>query len=200
MTGATATWRGRRGAVLLGETEDRVARYLADATRDGWIRIRTVDLAARLGLCRSEAYRILARLRVLGLFGVSSDQGGTTGGRRIWRTATRHDGPGLDPARHRSAWGRTLAGARAIRAKLLDHTSRRSPGLPPLGSRRADPGPLASPLADGGAGGSRQMEAATGGRPGLPSDQAGPSFDLRVWGADGPPAWWAALAPGRSRR
>lgn len=114
MTGAV-TWRGRRGAVLLGPTEDRVARYLADMTRRGRVTIRTVDLVARLNLERSEVYRITARLRVLGLFGVENDQGGTNGGRRYWRTGIEHDGARLDAARHRAAWGRILAWARARR-------------------------------------------------------------------------------------
>lgn len=123
------TWRGRRGSVLLGPTEDRVARYLADATRHGRVTIRTADLAERLGLERSEAYRVTARLRVLGLFGVENDQGGTLGGRRWWRTPTPSDGPGLDAVKHRVAWGRILAWARARRACALErlagiHTSR----------------------------------------------------------------------------
>lgn len=118
-------WRGRRGTVLLGPTEDRVARYLDAATADGWIRVRTPELASRLGLERSEAYRITARLRVLGLFGVANDHSGARGGRRYWRTAIRHDGPtGLDPLRHAIACARLAGWSRArgtaVR-RALDH-------------------------------------------------------------------------------
>ena len=118
----------------LGPTEHRVAAYLADATRHGWIRIRTVELAERLGLERSEAYRILGRLRVLGLFGIQDDQGGARGGRQVWRTPTVHDGPGLDPVKHRLAWARIRGWARARAARVLHHTrpglSDPAPGLP----------------------------------------------------------------------
>ena len=123
------TWRGRRGAVKLGPTEHRVAMYLDAATRHGWIRIRTAELAERLGLERSEAYRITARLRILGLFGISDDQGGARGGRMVWRTPTVHDGPGLDPVRHRLAWARIRGWARARAQRVLHHT-RRGPGAP----------------------------------------------------------------------
>lgn len=101
--------------MLLGPTEDRVARYLADRVSNGRVTIRTVDLVAALRLERSEAYRITARLRMLGLFGIENDQGGTNGGRRYWRTPTAHDGARLDATRHRVAWSRILAWARARR-------------------------------------------------------------------------------------
>lgn len=99
--------------MLLGPTEDRVARYLADRTSNGRVTIRTADLVAALGLERSEAYRITARLRILGIFGIENDQGGTNGGRRYWRTGIEHDGARLDATRHRVAWSRILAWARA---------------------------------------------------------------------------------------
>ena len=117
MTGATS-WHGRRGAVLLGPTEHRVARWLADMTRAGRITIRTVDLATACRLERSEAYRITRRLRILGLFGIENDQGGIHGGRRYWRTSIEHDGAGLDPVRHHTAWSRVVAWARARRDRL----------------------------------------------------------------------------------
>lgn len=98
--------------MLLGPTEDRVARYLADRTSNGRVTIRTADLVAALGLERSEAYRITARLRILGIFGIENDQGGTNGGRRYWRTGIEHDGARLDATRHRVAWSRILAWAR----------------------------------------------------------------------------------------
>lgn len=161
------TWRGRRGAVLLGPTEDRVARYLADATRDGRITIRTVDLVARLNVERSEVYRVTARLRVLGLFGIENDQGGTRGGRRYWRTAIEHDGARLDAARHRAAWSRILAWARARRAIVAArlgelHTPRqivapRSPRI--VGS---DAPPVSIPPSAGGAS-FRELFAMAGG-------------------------------------
>jgi DNA-binding IclR family transcriptional regulator len=116
--------------VKLGPTEHRVAAYLADATRHGWIRIRTAELAERLGLERSEAYRVLARLRVLGLFGIQDDRGGARGGRMVWRTPTVHDGPGLDPVRHRLAWARIRGWARARVGRVLSIT--RAP-VPPSG-------------------------------------------------------------------
>src|SRR5690348_14224237 len=50
----TETWHGRAGSVILGPTEARVARYLESATRHGRVTIRTVDLASRLQLERSE--------------------------------------------------------------------------------------------------------------------------------------------------
>ncbi len=112
------TWTGARGPMLLGPTEDRVARYLAELTRHGRIRIRTVELAARLRLERSEAYRILARLRVLGLFGIQDDRSGARGGRYVWRTA-RDRGDRLEATRHRHAWARITAWARARRARIL---------------------------------------------------------------------------------
>jgi hypothetical protein len=115
----TATWRGRRGTVLLGPTEDRVARYLADLTRHGRVRVRTVDLAERLHLERSEAYRITARLRVLGLFGIANDRSGARGGRLWWRTATMHEASGLHPERHRVAWARISAWALTRRRAIL---------------------------------------------------------------------------------
>jgi len=112
---SATTWHGRRGAMLLGPTEHRVARYLADRTSNGRVTIRTTDLIAALGLERSEAYRITARLRVLGIFGVENDRGGTNGGRHYWRTPIEHDGARLDATRHRVAWSRILAWARARR-------------------------------------------------------------------------------------
>jgi len=112
------TWHGRRGTVLLGPTEHRVARWLADMTRAGRVTIRTVDLARELRVERSEAYRITRRLRILGLFGIENDQGGTQGGRRYWRTSIEHDGGGLDPVRHHTAWARVLGWARARRDRL----------------------------------------------------------------------------------
>lgn len=115
---ATATWHGRRGSVILGPTEARVARFLDHATRSGRVTIRTVDLAARLQLERSEAYRITRRLRILGLFGIENDKAGTKGGRRYWRTATEHDGQELDETRHRNAWARVVSWAKARRARL----------------------------------------------------------------------------------
>lgn len=125
------TWRGRRGAMLLGPTEDRVARYLADRTSNGRVTIRTTDLIAALGIERSEAYRVTARLRVLGLFGIENDRGGTNGGRRYWRTPTEHDGARLDGKRHRIAWSRILSWSRARRDRAIarleairHHTSR----------------------------------------------------------------------------
>ena len=118
------TWRGRKGVVLLGPTEDRVARYLVDRTKRGRVVIRTVDLIAALGLERSEAYRVTARLRTLGLFGVKNDQGGTRGGRWYWRTARTHDGARLDPKRHRHAWSRILGVARARSARLAEFLRR----------------------------------------------------------------------------
>jgi hypothetical protein len=109
-------------------------------TRSGRITIRTVDLAAATHVERSEAYRITARLRILGLFGVENDRGGTRGGRRYWRTATEHDGAALDARRHRDAWARLVAWARThrerVRARLASLTSDRI-GPPP--------GPVAHP-------------------------------------------------------
>ena len=136
MTTAT-TWHGRRGSVLLGPTENRVARWLGEMTRYGRATIRTADLAAATHLERSEAYRITARLRVLGLFGIENDQGGQKGGRRYWRTAIQHDGPGLDAGKHRQAWSRILTWARARSARLaarleaLRHHTRREGSVGP---------------------------------------------------------------------
>lgn len=113
-------WHGRAGAVALGPTQHRVARYLEDLTSHGWAHVRTADLAERLGLERSEAFRILSRLRVLGLFGVSNDRGGHAGGRRVWRTARRHDGARLDPSRHQVAWARIRGAVRAARIRTRD--------------------------------------------------------------------------------
>lgn len=104
--------------MILGPTEHKVARYLADLTRTGRVTLRTVELAQRLGLERSEAYRITSRLRVLGLFGVQNDRGGSRGGRRWWRTAIEHDGQVLDSVRHRTAWARVVSWAMARRSAL----------------------------------------------------------------------------------
>ena len=112
------TWHGRRGPVILGPTEHRVARWLADRTHHGRITLRMVDVAQANRLERSEAYRITARLRILGLFGIENDRGGDKGGRRFWRTAIAHDGAELDEARHREAWSRVVAWARARGARL----------------------------------------------------------------------------------
>lgn len=138
-------WHGRAGSVALGPTQHRVARYLDELTRHGRIVVRTSDLAERLGLERSEAYRILARLRVLGLFGVSNDRGGHAGGRVVWRTATRHDGTQLDPVKHRLAFARVRGAAAAVKARVLNHTRRQSPApadhpAPRPLSRAAAPG------------------------------------------------------------
>ena len=165
------TWRGRRGSVLLGPTEDRVARYLADATRHGRVTIRTVELGERLSVERSEIYRVTARLRVLGLFGIEDDQGGTRGGRRYWRTGPhdRAGHAGLDALRHRVAWSRIVAWARARRgaavARLGDlHTPR--PIVAPVPLRVGSEAPadrLASPGRTAGASFRQMFEAAGGG-------------------------------------
>jgi hypothetical protein len=152
VTGST-TWRGRRGAVILGPTEDRVARYLDHATRQGRVTLRTLDLATRLQVERSEIYRITARLRVLGLFGIENDRGGTRGGRRYWRTAIEHDGARLDAKRHRAAWSRVLAWSRARRARLVAriralHTAPAGPDTP----RPSPTAPDAVPSPASGAG------------------------------------------------
>lgn len=115
---ASATWHGRRGPVLLGPTEHRVARALADLCRAGRVTIRMADLAPAVRVERSELYRITRRLRVLGLFGIENDRGGARGGRRIWRTAIEHDGATLDANRHRVAWSRLVAWSRARRARV----------------------------------------------------------------------------------
>lgn len=139
--------RGRHGWVILGPTEARVARFLEDATRHGRVTFASVELAARLDLSRSEFYRVTARLRELGLFGVENDQGGTIGGRRYWRTATPSPESGLDPVRHRLAWGRVRAWLRARRAEILAR-------LRPLQVRAVSPSsfsgaprPMAGPVA-----------------------------------------------------
>ena len=146
-----STWHGRRGSIILGPTEDRVARFLDHATARGRVTIRTVDLASRLQLERSEAYRITARLRVLGLFGIENDRGGTKGGRRYWRTAIAHDGAELDETRHRNAWARVRAWATARRARLHARLAdlRRSPGpVPRVTAPAAELPPLASAAGD----------------------------------------------------
>lgn len=103
-------WMGRRGPVILGPTEDRVARWLERMTRHGWVTIPTSRLIAELALERSEAYRITRQLRTLGLFGIRNDQGGTRGGRMVWRTPNVDDAAdGLDASRHRVAWARVVA-------------------------------------------------------------------------------------------
>lgn len=143
---ASATWHGRRGPVLLGPTEHRVASWLRDMTRNGRVRIRTTDLAIACRLERSEAYRITRRLRVLGLFGVENDRGGTKGGRAYWRTAIEHDAAGLNHERHRAAWSRIVAWARQRRAAWA---SVRRPGpnhQPAVPRRRQAAG--AAPVAD----------------------------------------------------
>lgn len=152
----TSTWHGRKGSVILGPTEARVARYLDDATRHGWVTIRTVELAERLQLERSEAYRITRRLRILGLFGIENDKGGTKGGRRYWRTATEHDGAELDDARHRVAWGRVVAWARARRIRVRALLRRRDVGFVTTHGAATPPAPIlpaAVPVARGAGGG-----------------------------------------------
>lgn len=157
---ASATWEGRRGPVILGPTEHRVARYLADLCRHGRVTIRTVDLARTLRLERSEAYRITRRLRVLGLFGIENDRGGNHGGRRYWRTAITHDGAELNADRHRTAWARVVAWARdrrrrsAAQLAALRGLNYMRAGDRPGPSRRAgdgavagDPSPPGSPAA-----------------------------------------------------
>jgi hypothetical protein len=103
---APGTWVGRRGPILLGPTQDRVARYLDRATSHGGVRIPTARIQAACRIERSEAYRITRQLRVLGLFGVRDDQGGARGGRYWWRTSVPHDTRGLDDQRHVVAWRR----------------------------------------------------------------------------------------------
>jgi hypothetical protein len=122
--------------MLLGPTEDRVARYLEAMTRHGRVTIRTVDLVSALRIERSEAYRITARIRTLGLFGIENDRGGTRGGRRYWRTLTARDDGRLDDTRHRIAWSRIVAWARHRRALTmarLDHI-RQSAAIPRAGT------------------------------------------------------------------
>jgi hypothetical protein len=144
VTGAT-TWHGRRGPVILGPTEHRVARWLADMTRAGRVTIRTVDLARATRVERSEAYRITRRLRILGLFGIENDQGGTRGGRRYWRTSIEHDAAELDAARHRQAWARLVAWARSQRGRLSARLAALRPHDMRAGSYR--PGPSRPPTA-----------------------------------------------------
>lgn len=112
-------WRGRYGWIALGPTEDRVARYLDDATRHGRITRTTARIQDDLGLGRSEAFRILRTLRTLGLFGVENDQGGTRGGRRIWRIDRPGEGATLDAGRHRQAWARVVAYLAERKARAL---------------------------------------------------------------------------------
>lgn len=112
-------WTGRHGSVLLGPTEARVARFLHELTRHGRVTLRSADLVVRLRIERSEFYRITRRLRTLGLFGIEDDRGGIRGGRRYWRTATRHDGAGLDPRRRRLAQARIAAWAQHARTRVV---------------------------------------------------------------------------------
>lgn len=113
-------WRGRLGWVLLGPTEHRVATYLEAMTRHGRVTLRSTSIASSIGLSRTELYRITARLRMLGVFGIENDQGGQHAGRRIWRTAAVDSSSRpLDHARHRLAWGRIAAWSRARAARLL---------------------------------------------------------------------------------
>lgn len=143
MTLEAATWRGQAGAVLLGPTEDRVARYLEDATRHGRVTLRTAAIADRLGLARSEAYRILRTLRTLGLFGIEDDRSGARGGRRIWRTRGRRAGVALDAGRHRAAWARIAAWMRSRAGRIAAQIRAMTTGRPrqPIGTRPlwADP-------------------------------------------------------------
>lgn len=104
-----------------------MARYLDHMTRSGRVTLRSLELAGVLRLERSELYRITRRLRVLGLFGIENDRGGTRGGRRYWRTAIEHDGAELDQGRHRAAWARIVAGTRAtlsLAAERAYHAAR----------------------------------------------------------------------------
>lgn len=156
---AAPVWYGARGSVVLGPTEDRVARFLADRTRHGQIVMRTSELAAELGLERSEAYRITARLRVLGLFGIANDRSGLAGGRRWWRTPSLRSADALDPGRHRSAWSRVVAAARARRARLMAQLAELATHKPGALHRSAhgsaahpaDPSQLTLQLSDGSA-------------------------------------------------
>jgi hypothetical protein len=158
------TWHGRRGSVLLGPTEARVARYLEHATRHGRISLRTRDLVVAIQLERSEAYRITRRLRELGLFGIENDRGGTKGGRRYWRTPLEHDGQMLDRDRHRTAWSRIVGWARTRRdllharlaelraapflrfAGVLDDTAGATPRAGPVSPRTARGGTFAESM------------------------------------------------------
>lgn len=174
MKRVATTWHGRRGPVLLGPTEHRVARYLADLTRVGRVTIRTVDLVTDLRIERSEVYRITARLRVLGLFGIENDRGGNKGGRRYWRTAIAHDHSELDVERHRAAWSRIVAWARAQRERsaarlstLRHHTrpassdvSTRTLTGQPFGQRRVPVELAGAPPGAGGLTFAERMRAA----------------------------------------
>lgn len=169
------TWRGRRGTVALGPTQHRVACYLAELASRGQVTVRTADVAERCQLSRTEAFRIMARLRVLGLFGISNDRGGHHGGRRIWRTAIAHDGPGLDPVKHRIAWARMRAAAAWARGQVIATIrARRTPPDWPTRPARANTGAILP--------GGRTVDA------------GGPSFAERVFGPAGPPAWFTELA------
>lgn len=167
----STTWRGRRGAVILGPTEHRVARWLHEMTRHGRVTIRTVDLISALGLERSEAYRITARLRLLGLFGIENDRAGTNGGRRFWRTPTEHDGATLDRHRQRIAWSRIVGWARGRQARIAARLAElrattHAASVGPVPRRAATPsvvleeGPRA---ADGGTFAERMRQSGIGG-------------------------------------
>jgi hypothetical protein len=173
---AAPVWAGTHGTVVLGPTEDRVARYLAERTRYGQVTLRTVDLVTALHLERSEAYRITARLRVLGLFGIANDRGGHAGGRRVWRTPTARGGSGLDRPRHRMAWARITAAARAklraVMAKVADlHQRPQGAGHGP-GETRPAPDQIRLPVGDGAA----QHPPGTG----IPSPVPGETFAQRM--------------------
>jgi hypothetical protein len=160
-----ATWHGRAGAVELGPTEARVARYLVSITGHGWAHVRTMDIAERLQLERSEAYRIMARLRTLGLFGVSSDRGGHGHGRRVWRTAIRHDGVRLDTTRHRAAIARIRGSARRARLAGRGRLAIIRAAVPGSAARpHGGPGVAASPPAAPGPTFAERMRAAGLGR------------------------------------
>jgi predicted transcriptional regulator len=162
---AGAVWQGRRGPVILGPTEHRVARYLSDMTRHGRVTIRTVDLATRLRLERSEAYRITRRLRVLGLFGIENDRSGQNGGRRYWRTAIEHDGAELDAEKHRVAWARVVAWARAQRDRFAARLAAlREPTTSGRLVRARRPAPAAVPPSAAGASFADRMRGAGLGR------------------------------------
>lgn len=152
-TDAPTVLTGRRGVVILGPTEAKVAAYLTRATMHGRVTIRTVDLGARLGLERSEIYRITRRLRILGLFGIENDRGGTLGGRRYWRTAIPHDGAELPAEAHRAAWARVTSAARAIAGAIATAVVIRSAaarhtlaGAGASSSSPMEPGTMPGPL------------------------------------------------------
>lgn len=86
---------------------------------------------------RSAIYRVTARLRILGVFGIRNDRGGTLGGRWYWRTATRHQGAALDPVKHRAAWSRILGGARARARRVAAFMRDRGAPEPAIPSRPA---------------------------------------------------------------